>query len=66
MKGYQFTIDNPDKASEILKRGEPKQLFVGDDEGWNRTLEILQSSGVISERKPLDVYYTNAFVPGAK
>ena len=89
-KGYQFTIDNPDKASEIaakaypealkvgttkaqvaqlvdfLKRGEPSQLFVGDDEGWNRTLEILQSSGAISERKPLDVYYTNAFVPGAK
>lgn len=90
MKGFQFTIDNPDKASEIaakaypealkvgttkaqvaqlvdfLKRGEPKQLFVGDDEGWNRTLDILKSSGAIKDRKPLEAYYSNAFVPGAQ
>lgn len=90
MKGYQFTIDNPDEAAEIaakaypdalnvnttkaqvaqlvdfLKRGEPSQLFVGDDEGWTRTLDILKSSGAISEQKPTDAYYTNAHVPSAQ
>ncbi len=47
----------------FIKRGEPKELFVGDDEGWSRTVDILESTGVISEKKPLDAYYTNAFVP---
>jgi NitT/TauT family transport system substrate-binding protein len=50
---------------DFLKRGEPSQLFIGDDEGWDRTLEILQSSGAISERKPIEAYYTNAYVPGS-
>lgn len=50
---------------DFLKRGKPSQLFVGDDEGWAGTLEILKNSGVISEQKPVDTYYTNAFVPGA-
>lgn len=47
----------------FIKRGEPKELFIGDDEGWNRTIDILKNTGVISEKKPLDAYYTNAFVP---
>lgn len=50
---------------DFLQRGEPKQLFVGDHEGWERTLGILSGSGVISDRKPVDAYYTNAFVPGS-
>lgn len=90
MKGFQFTIDNPDEAATIavqaypdalresttkgqiaqlvdfLERGEPRELFIGDDEGWERTVEILSSSGAIDERKSVDAYYTNDFVPGAQ
>ena len=90
MKGFQYTLDNPDEAAAIaakaypdalneattkaqvaqlvdfLKRGEPSQLFVGDDAGWTRTLEILNSSGAISEKKSIDTYYTNAHVPGSQ
>jgi NitT/TauT family transport system substrate-binding protein len=86
-KGFQFTIDQPDKAAEIaaaaypqtllpaitrgqvhelvdfLKRGEPKQLFLGGDQAWAQTVAVLKDSGVISEAKPAGVYYTNDFVP---
>lgn len=51
---------------DFLKRGEPAQLFVGDDAGWTRTLDILKSSGAISDQKSLGDYYTNDFVPGAQ
>jgi len=48
----------------FLKRGEPKQMFAGNDESWNRTVDILKTTGVISEKKPVATYYTNAFLPG--
>jgi len=51
---------------DFLKRGEPAQLFVGDDAGWTSTLDILKSSGATSDQKPLGDYYTNDFVPGAQ
>lgn len=51
---------------DFLKSGEPAALFVGDDEGWSRTLDILESSGAIDAKKaPVD-YYTNSYVPGAE
>ncbi|HKJ62829.1 MAG TPA: ABC transporter substrate-binding protein [Hyphomicrobiales bacterium] len=51
---------------DFLKSGEPAQLFVGDDAGWTRTLDILESSGAIDAKKSPADYYTNAFVPGAE
>lgn len=86
-KGFQFTIDNPDKAAEIaakaypeqlkaditkgqvkelvafLKLGEPRQLFLGSDDLWSKTVKLLKDSGAISQQKPVSVYYTNKFVP---
>ena len=86
-KGFQFTMDNPDKASEIaakaypqqlqegvtkgqvkelvdfMKLGEPRQLFLGSDDSWSKTIALLKDSGVISEQKPASAYYTNQFVP---
>jgi len=87
IRGFRFTIDNPDKASEIaakaypqqlkeditkgqvkelvafLKLGEPRQLFLGSDESWSKTVALLKDSGAISEQKPASAYYTNKFVP---
>jgi NitT/TauT family transport system substrate-binding protein len=49
----------------FLKQGEPKDLFVGSDDGWQQTLTILKDSGVITDTKPVSAYYTNAFVATA-
>ncbi|MBX2806289.1 MAG: ABC transporter substrate-binding protein [Hyphomicrobiales bacterium] len=51
---------------DFIKSGEPAELFVGDDEGWNRTLSILEQSGSIDSKKTPADYYTNAFLPGAQ
>lgn len=47
----------------FMKRGEPRALFLGSDEAWSKTIDLLAESGVISEKKSPSAYYTNAFVP---
>jgi NitT/TauT family transport system substrate-binding protein len=52
-----------DQLAVFIKQGKPAALFVGSDEGWKATLDILKSTGAISEEKAPSAYYTNAFVP---
>ncbi|MCS0494593.1 ABC transporter substrate-binding protein [Ancylobacter sp. MQZ15Z-1] len=51
-----------DALDSFLSQGSPKALFVGSDEGWQNTLDILAAAGVIDEKKAPSDYYTNAFV----
>jgi NitT/TauT family transport system substrate-binding protein len=52
-----------EQLAAFMKQGQPAALFVGSDEGWKATLDILKHTGAIKEEKAPGAYYTNAFVP---
>ncbi|PVB63179.1 ABC transporter substrate-binding protein [Labrenzia sp. 011] len=46
----------------FLNMGEPSTLFEGSIEGWQATLDALESAGVIDTKKEASAYFTNEFL----
>jgi NitT/TauT family transport system substrate-binding protein len=51
------------QLADFIKQGGAGPMFAGSDEGWQATLDILKSTGVVDKVKAPGDYYTNAFVP---